>query len=137
MFCQNCDYDLRGSANCICPECGGPFDPADLTTYRRRNRDARDTAQTCILALIIPLPLCIAATVLAGVVVGAPMSLENVCLSTATGAVLGLGIGSGLAVVALGKPKEKRPVIIIGGSVLGAVVGGQFLYLAVNWLMHA
>ncbi|MHC4698460.1 MAG: hypothetical protein ACYTFA_17140 [Planctomycetota bacterium] len=31
--CKTCGYALRGLCDPRCPECGGPFDPNDSTTY--------------------------------------------------------------------------------------------------------
>lgn len=35
MVCLTCGYALDGLPSNLCPECGGAFDPADATTFRR------------------------------------------------------------------------------------------------------
>lgn len=36
MFCLGCNYDLRGTRDRRCPECGRPFDPDRLESFARR-----------------------------------------------------------------------------------------------------
>ena len=56
--CKTCGYALRGLCDPRCPECGGPFDPNDPTTYAvgrpKRFLDKRWTVVVpcCILAVV-------------------------------------------------------------------------------------
>ena len=35
MHCPACDYDLRGTTEAVCPECGTPFTPAGIAARAR------------------------------------------------------------------------------------------------------
>jgi hypothetical protein len=44
MYCRECDYDLRGSPEPRCSECGQSFDPDDPRTFRRKPRRLKPLA---------------------------------------------------------------------------------------------
>ncbi len=37
-YCHECGYNLRGLVEPVCSECGRPFDPADIRSYRETPR---------------------------------------------------------------------------------------------------
>jgi predicted RNA-binding Zn-ribbon protein involved in translation (DUF1610 family) len=60
--CWTCGYSLRGLPECICPECGRAFDPADSGSFdtrppgaRRRKWIQRSAAIACVLLIAIGL----------------------------------------------------------------------------------
>lgn len=42
MYCRKCEYILEGLVEHRCPECGQPFDPDNVVTFRRYLKDPRD-----------------------------------------------------------------------------------------------
>lgn len=42
MYCLKCGYILQGLLEHRCPECGQPFDPDNVLTFRRYLRDCHD-----------------------------------------------------------------------------------------------
>jgi hypothetical protein len=40
IYCRSCRYPLQGLSGPRCPECGRSFDPSDVLTFSRYQRDA-------------------------------------------------------------------------------------------------
>ena len=53
MYCRECGYDLRGTPEPRCSECGRVFDPSDPRTYQALPR-ARASACKTLLAYLLP-----------------------------------------------------------------------------------
>ncbi|MGE3182214.1 MAG: hypothetical protein AB7N71_11335, partial [Phycisphaerae bacterium] len=81
MHCLKCEYDLRGVADCRCPECGRAFDPDDDATFATpedvlspRQRWLFRILRVIALAPLIPHVFLVAAWLSAWEMLGHPPS---------------------------------------------------------------
>jgi len=60
-YCKSCRYDLRGSVEPVCPECGLKYDPADPRTYLSQPNKRISLLQKIFECLAIVYPLVVMA----------------------------------------------------------------------------
>ena len=60
-YCKSCQYDLRGSVDPSCPECGQKFDPNNPKTYRLNPYQPASIYQRILEGLAICYPLAVIA----------------------------------------------------------------------------
>jgi hypothetical protein len=56
LRCPQCEYDLSGLSESVCPECGAAFDPATLPGLLRHRRRRRWIASLAIMFLALYAP---------------------------------------------------------------------------------
>lgn len=62
-YCKSCRYDLRGSVEPVCPECGQDFDPNDLETYFDPSRKSERYGLHIVEGFAIVYPLLVIASI--------------------------------------------------------------------------
>ena len=59
MYCKRCQYDLRGTLEARCSECGADFDPADPSTFLETRSQALLRRTLVFLACLGPFVLVV------------------------------------------------------------------------------